>query len=70
MEQSGGKIRYDRFKKPAKNLFMKFYNKKYTDDHKGIQYTLIVLIMMMKLVRIMIKTLKLMKLIKYNFFLN
>ena len=32
MEQSGGKIRYDRFEKPAKNLFMKFYNKKYTDD--------------------------------------
>ena len=27
MEQSGGKIRYDRFEKPAKNLFMKFYDK-------------------------------------------
>ena len=39
MEQSEGKIRYDRFEKPAKNLFMKFYNKKYTDDYKGIQYT-------------------------------
>ena len=39
MEQSGGKIRYDRFEKPAKNLFMKFYDKKYTDDYKGIQYT-------------------------------
>jgi len=32
MEHSGGKIRYDRFEKPAKNLFMKFYDKKYTDD--------------------------------------
>ena len=39
MEQSGGKIRYDRFEKPAKNLFLKFYDKKYTDDYKGIQYT-------------------------------
>ena len=39
MEQSGEKIRYDRFEKQAKNLFMKFYNKKYTNDYKGIQYT-------------------------------
>jgi hypothetical protein len=39
MEQSGGKIRYDCFEKPAKNLFLKFYDKKYTDDYKGIQYS-------------------------------
>ena len=39
MNQSGGKIRYDRFEKPAKNLFTKFYNKKFSDDYKVIQYT-------------------------------
>ncbi len=39
MEHSGGKIRYDRFEKPAKKLFLKFYDKKYIDDYKGIKYT-------------------------------
>ncbi len=39
MEHAGGKIRYDRFEKPAKNLFLKFYDKKYIDDYKGIKYT-------------------------------
>ena len=39
IESSGGKIRYDRFEKPAKNLYMQFYDKKYTDDYKGIKYT-------------------------------
>ena len=39
MNHSGGKIDYRRFEKPAKNLFMKFYNIKYTNDYKGIQYT-------------------------------
>jgi hypothetical protein len=34
MEHSGGKARYDRFEKPAKNIFFQFYDKKYTDDNK------------------------------------
>ncbi len=63
MEHSGGKIRYDRFEKPAKNLFMKFYDKNILMIIKELNIPLIVLIMMMKLVKIMIKKLKLMKLI-------
>ncbi len=39
MEHSGGKIRYDRFEKPAKKLFLKFYDKKYTDAYKEFKYT-------------------------------
>ena len=70
MEHSGGKIRYDRFEKPAKNLFMKFYDKKYSDDYKGINTALIVLITMMKVVKIMIKKLNQMKLIKLKNFLK
>lgn len=36
---SGGKIYYRRFEKSAKKLFMKLYNKKYSDDYKEIKYT-------------------------------
>ena len=35
----GIKYDYRRFEKPAKNLYMQFYGKKYTDDYKGIKYT-------------------------------
>ena len=49
---------------------MQFYGKKYTDDYKGINIPLIVLIMMMKLVKIMIKKLNQMKLIKQKNYLK
>jgi hypothetical protein len=39
MNHSGGKIDYRTFENPTKNLFMKFCNKKYTADYKGIKYT-------------------------------
>ncbi len=35
----GIKYDYRRFEKPAKNLYMQFYDTKYNDDYKGILYT-------------------------------
>ena len=67
MNQSGGKIRYDLFEKPAKTLFMKYYNKNTLMIIKEFSIPLIVLITMMKPVRIMIKKLKLMKSINKRF---
>ena len=39
MNHSGGKIDYRCFEKPAKNLYKQFYNLKYDENYKGIQYT-------------------------------
>ena len=61
INQSGGKIDYRRFEKPAKNMFKKFITLNIQMIIKVLNIRHIVLIMMMKIVKNMIKRLKLMK---------